>query len=654
MITLGRRERSRWTDPLLPDLPRRHRVRGSLRQDRRRRDPELDRQQPGRRRPHLLRLRGRQVLRRVGAHGTGGAVDAGRACSAEERGFTLIELLLAATLMIIVLGATLTSIEGFWKTNKVNNDQNDAQDIARTAIDRLAQQLRNLALPTPTSPNSIDIASSYDLVFKTAEPSRRRVRYCLKTDAPESPGNGKLYMQTQAGPAREPADPAVPPTATCPGPTGPDVGNDHGGRRQRREQGERQGPPGLLLQRTRRRELPKITLLRSDLFVDVDPDRRPLESSISTGVYLRNQNQVPTASFSVASGGTGTRRFLLNGSGSTDPEGRTLSLLLVQRREPGPRRHQLRLDPGRWMHRQGRDARLHVPGLRRQRHPDLHPPCEGSGRPDRHLERGPVIRPMGRAHRHDQKHLQQPPARGGLGRRDRGDRHGSHDGHRPGDLRDRRHPDRLNPAWSASETRLSTSASPPSTPRRSSSARTGRRRRTSTPKQCTEATPAVTRGCPTPSDLRSALDSPALPDLSSGAQWTIRVRDNGSPATGTDYDSTTDDAAHLRRERRREALGAGRRGGQGPQPLDRRLAPARGAGRVGGPERDHRGPLLHLQQRQQGDRGHAGHLGHGLPGRGPLYARPGRASPRVHRLPSRTSAGVPGAGSTPCRRPRTG
>ena len=72
-------------------------------------------------------------------------------------------------------------------------------------------------------------------------------------------------------------------------------------------------------------ELPKITLLRSDLFVDVDPDRRPLESRISTGVYLRNQNQVPTASFSVASGGTGTRRFLLNGSGSTDPEGRTLS-----------------------------------------------------------------------------------------------------------------------------------------------------------------------------------------------------------------------------------------------------------------------------------------------------------------------------------------
>jgi type II secretory pathway pseudopilin PulG len=245
----------------------------------------------------------------------------------QERGFTLIELLLAATLMIIVLGATLTSIEGFWKTNKVNNDQNDAQDIARTAIDRLAQQLRNLALPTPTSPNSIDQASSYDLVFKTAEPSRRRVRYCLSTDAPASPGDGKLYMQTQAGAGVGTPDPTLDASATasCPGPTGSgawatttvvadEVVNKVAGKDR-----------PVFYFNAPTSELPKITLLRSDLFVDVDPDRRPLESRISTGVYLRNQNQIPTASFTVASGGTGTRRFLLNGSGSTDPEGRTLA-----------------------------------------------------------------------------------------------------------------------------------------------------------------------------------------------------------------------------------------------------------------------------------------------------------------------------------------
>jgi type II secretory pathway pseudopilin PulG len=244
---------------------------------------------------------------------------------AEDRGFTLIELLLAATLMIIVLGATLTTIEGFWKTNKVNNDQNDAQDVARTAIDRLAQQLRNLALPTPTSPDSIDEASSYDLVFKTAEPTRRRVRYCLGTDSPDSPANGRLYMQTQAGSGAGTPDPAVPASDSCPQPTGSGgwatstvvadhVVNTVNGKHR-----------PVFSFNAPTSELPKITLLRSDLFVDVDPDRRPLESRISTGVYLRNQNQVPTASFSVASGGTGTRRFLLNGSGSVDPEGRTLA-----------------------------------------------------------------------------------------------------------------------------------------------------------------------------------------------------------------------------------------------------------------------------------------------------------------------------------------
>ena len=49
------------------------------------------------------------------------------------------------------------------------------------------------------------------------------------------------------------------------------------------------------------------------------------------------------------------------------------------------------------------------------------------------------------------------------------------------------------------------------------------------PEVCTETTPDPTPGCPTPDDLRSALDTPGLPDLSSDAKWTIMVRDNGTP-----------------------------------------------------------------------------------------------------------------------------
>ena len=58
------------------------------------------------------------------------------------------------------------------------------------------------------------------------------------------------------------------------------------------------------------------------------------------------------------------------------------------------------------------------------------------------------------------------------------------------------------------------------------------------PLQCTETSPDPTPGCPTPTDLRSALDSQGLPDLASDARWTIRVRDNSSPTT-SDYDFTT-------------------------------------------------------------------------------------------------------------------
>jgi Tfp pilus assembly protein PilX len=56
------------------------------------------------------------------------------------------------------------------------------------------------------------------------------------------------------------------------------------------------------------------------------------------------------------------------------------------------------------------------------------------------------------------------------------------------------------------------------------------------PQDCTET--QTVRGCPAPSELENAVDSAALPDLSSGAQWTISVRDNGRP-TPTDYDSST-------------------------------------------------------------------------------------------------------------------
>ena len=66
----------------------------------------------------------------------------------------------------------------------------------------------------------------------------------------------------------------------------------------------------------------RITGFHGDLAIDLDPARAPLAMRVSTGVYLRNQNQKPTAQFTVTP--LGTQRVLLNGSASIDPEGRTL------------------------------------------------------------------------------------------------------------------------------------------------------------------------------------------------------------------------------------------------------------------------------------------------------------------------------------------
>jgi type II secretory pathway pseudopilin PulG len=241
----------------------------------------------------------------------------------DEGGFTLVELLLASSLMIVVLAATLGVFDQFVTTSNRNTKQNEAQDTARFAIDQVSRQLRNLALPTPASPNSIDVASGYDLVFKTADPGRRRVRYCLQTSSPYSTSGGALWLETQTGVAGG-ADPALSAamTASCPAPTG--SGSWGSQRLVASSVTNRNGADRPIFQFNGPTDTPsKITGVHVALFIDVDPAHAPAETRISSGVFLRNQNQAPLASFTISSGGPG--RFLMNAANSSDPEGRTLT-----------------------------------------------------------------------------------------------------------------------------------------------------------------------------------------------------------------------------------------------------------------------------------------------------------------------------------------
>jgi hypothetical protein len=65
-----------------------------------------------------------------------------------------------------------------------------------------------------------------------------------------------------------------------------------------------------------------ITEIHTSLYVDVNPGKSPAETTLSTSVFLRNQNRAPVARFSAAP--TANGHLLLNGSESSDPEERSL------------------------------------------------------------------------------------------------------------------------------------------------------------------------------------------------------------------------------------------------------------------------------------------------------------------------------------------
>jgi type II secretory pathway pseudopilin PulG len=249
-----------------------------------------------------------------------------------ERGsVSLIELLMAMVIFTAVLTATLSVFETFLKTNRAAADRNDAQETARSALDRLARDLRNLASPTPSLPDAIDRAQPTDLIFKTVDTNGpnagqnvvnvERVRYCLDTSAPS---NAKLYAQVQQWTSATP--PPMPISATdtaCPGTQWTtSAANETRSQRVIAEHLTNayngQARPVFTYNAA---ALSDITTLHAELDVDTDVTRGPKETTLSTGVFLRNQNRRPVASFTYSvSGGT----IVLNGSGSSDPEGQPL------------------------------------------------------------------------------------------------------------------------------------------------------------------------------------------------------------------------------------------------------------------------------------------------------------------------------------------
>lgn len=242
-----------------------------------------------------------------------------------QAGYSLIELLIAMSVITVVVMATISAFVAFHKNERVNRIVNESQDQARLTLERMASQLRNLASPKDSIPASVEKAEPFDLVFLTVDAVKpvgslnarniKRVRYCV---GPAANGKAPLIRQQQTWQIVDP--PPSFSTASC-------SSTGAGGWQKTQIAASdvvntTQSPAVPIFQYTPGpSDVTKITAIRADLYVDVNPGQSPKAVSLNTGVFLRNQNRQPVASCTTPLyTGTG-KQVALNGSGSQDPEG---------------------------------------------------------------------------------------------------------------------------------------------------------------------------------------------------------------------------------------------------------------------------------------------------------------------------------------------
>lgn len=274
-----------------------------------------------------------------------------RQAMAADRGFTLIEVLVAASLMLVVLGATLNVLDRSTQVQRKTEKTNDQQETIRLTLDRVSQQLRNLASPTTATVKTIDVAGAYDLVFQTTDPNKQWVRYCLAdgTNSPASftgfvaasASNEKIWYQTPnadflaLNPQKAPSGVTSPSSMTSTCPVAPRANGSGAGwltasvvasNITNRNGVDR---PLFTYNGSPSTDTSTVTFVRSDIFGSfASVTNNPGESRISSGQYLRNQNQSPTAVIQYQPGtGASARTFQMNGTASDDPEGRNLGFL---------------------------------------------------------------------------------------------------------------------------------------------------------------------------------------------------------------------------------------------------------------------------------------------------------------------------------------
>jgi prepilin-type N-terminal cleavage/methylation domain-containing protein len=247
-----------------------------------------------------------------------------------EQGFTLVEVLVTMAITVVVFGATLAVLDVFQKDNRFAQLRNETQDNARSAMDRLARELRSVAAPSTKVAGALERAESYAVTFETVDSSKTvapgsnlsnamRVRYCLDDS---SPTNEILWRQVKRWESE--AAPALSNSTACPDAT---VGAWDSSARlvdhvTNRIGGQSRvaftyGPASAT-------EVSQIVSVEPTLYLDLNPGARPGETQLTSSITLRNENRPPSASFSAVQLGA-PRVVSLNASESADPDGLALT-----------------------------------------------------------------------------------------------------------------------------------------------------------------------------------------------------------------------------------------------------------------------------------------------------------------------------------------
>jgi hypothetical protein len=243
-----------------------------------------------------------------------------------ESGWSLFEMLMAASLLLLVLGAALTPFLFLQRTDRTTQNQNESQDNARNVLDNISRQLRN----TSGQNQLINLAAPDDLVLETVDASPKpsgsqntrnimRVRYCLDTVTPPATlTSGRIWEQDLRWTTA--AVPNSMPSVSCPD-------TSWGTRRivadfvtNKATSSTRPAAAPLFTYFPGSTDLDTITGVRIDVFSDRRFTEPPGETELATGVFLRNQNGSPTASFTATPGLALTKQITLNGGASSDPE----------------------------------------------------------------------------------------------------------------------------------------------------------------------------------------------------------------------------------------------------------------------------------------------------------------------------------------------